>query len=73
MRDGAAAGSSGLIGGSRMKGLGNWGRVFRKMEPQNTQNKMAAVVYRSRTMRLISRRGLPKLSSRQRCKPVAFR
>jgi hypothetical protein len=46
----------------------------RKMEPQITQNtQKAAVRYRSRTMRLISRRGLPKLSSRQRCKPVAFR
>lgn len=46
----------------------------RKMEPQITQNtQRAAVPYRARTMRLISRRGLPKLSSRQRCKPVAFR
>ena len=46
---------------------------LRKLEPQNTQNtQRAAVAYRSRTMRLISRRGLPKLGSRQRCRPVAL-
>jgi hypothetical protein len=42
------------------------------MEPQITQNTQRATVpCRARAMRLISRRGLPKLSSRQRCKPVA--
>ena len=46
-------------------------RIGKNMEPQDTQR--TAVPYRSRTMLLISRRGLPKLSSRQRCKPVAFR
>ena len=45
-----------------------------KMEPQITQNtQRAAAPYRAKAMRLISRRGLPKLSRRQRCKPVAFR
>ena len=45
-----------------------------EMEPQNTQNTQKAVVrYRSSTTRLISRRGLPKLSSRHRRRPVAFR
>ena len=46
----------------------------RTMEPQNTRNAlMAAVPYWVRTKRLISSRGLPKLSSKQRCKPEAFK
>ena len=49
-------------------------RLLRNMEPQNTQNtQREATAYSARTMRLISSRGLPKLSSRQRCRPVAFR
>jgi len=68
----AMAGACGLIGGSPMKGLRSWRGVSKEeLEPQNTQNTQ--MVYRFRTMRLISRRDLPKLSSRQSCKPVAFR
>ena len=46
----------------------------RTMEPQNTRNTLraAAVPYWVRTKRLISSRGLPKLSSKQRRKPEAF-
>ena len=56
-------------------GLVLWGPLdARTMEPQNTRNTlMAAVPYWVRTKRFISSRGLPKLSSKQRCKPEAFR